>query len=150
MALKRLVMSKLTLYFILFLIGVQYSCVSNKNVDSNPVNEVFIEEGNQIIGFSFTKKIKNPHLFETIPEMINVDNYIFYEGHQPNAIPFVTYGYTFVNKKDTMEIRTSDLYYKTNYFFDNIKFKKGSFHLKRNGKKMRNDKIYSKKRFIIL
>ena len=129
----------------LCLMGIQYSCVSNKNAANN-VNEVLIEDENQIIGFSFTKNIKNPRLFETYTEIINVGNYIFYEGVQAwGDVPFITYAYTFVNKKDTMEIRISHLYYKTNYFFDNIKFKKGKFNLKINWNKREYDKTYSKK-----
>jgi len=117
-------MNKIISFFVLLLL---FSCISyQKSLDKNNNPTLYFEGYPHLIVFSFDKKVESVNR----NEILHFENkYIFKGETQVDMIPASKYHFTFVsNKKDTMEIK-SILGFSYNYYFSNMKFKKGNYKL---------------------
>ena len=112
------------LLFLIFIIN--FSCSSNKNFKKRIQKQtIIIDDRLGIISVRFNKKVKN--LYD--PEIINDRFTYVHKQHRPLGIHITSYRYILVNNKDTMSIDLPMMHYMHNYFFDNIKFKKGNYKI---------------------
>jgi len=139
---------------ILFILGLNYCCISNKTLKTKSVNnKIYSEKQAHITVFNFLDTIDTILYYDKNNKLVNNKHVICAVEGMPlvNGFNGVKHWFSFVKKKDTMEIIFfSDN--RTNYLFDNIKFKQGHYklHYQNNRTQIKTGKdIYSNNKTLL-